>query len=155
MKKTLASLMLLCLLTLTACSPTPAVKGPTILPVHESYQKLEGLGILPPMVEVPEDMVLDFYGIAPEWYSQAVFMVSEDSLLADEVVLISAKDDKSVKEIEAMLTSRLDFKAEEARSYSPQQFDIIKKGWLVAQGLDIALLVSPQADSLLAAWQGK
>ena len=46
-------------------------------------------------------------------------------------------------------------KAEEAQTYSPQQYAIIKQGHLLSSGLELALIVSPDAPKLVQIYQGK
>lgn len=119
------------------------------------YTAMEKAAVLPAMVVVPEGLVPDFYGIEPGWYEQALFMVSADSLLADEVVLIRARDQAAAKDILGMLEARMQAKAEEAQTYSPKQYAIIKQGQLLSSGLELALIVSPDAPKLVQIYQGK
>ncbi len=141
------------LLMLTGCaapSKAPETARPLAL-----YEMMEKAGVLPEMTAVPEGMRLDFYGIDPAWYEEAVFMVSADSLLADEVVLIRARDEAAAQRILPLLEGRMQAKAEEAENYSPQQYAIIKEGQILSQGRDLALIVSPQVTQLVQLYQGK
>jgi len=123
--------------------------------LKDTYDAIRQAEVLPEMVAVPEDMVRDFYGIDPAWYEEAVFQVASDSLLADEVVLIRAREEADADRILMMLKERLSAKAEEAKTYSPQQYAIINRGQILAEGRELALLVTPQADVLLAIYKGK
>ena len=113
------------------------------------YDSMASSGVLPEMMSVNEALVTDFYGITPEQYVDAVFYISYDSLLADEVVLLSAADEASADAVEALLNARLNAKAEEADGYSPEQAAIIKACSVTRNGLELALVVSPEAKTLL------
>jgi len=54
-----------------------------------------------------------------------------------------------------MLKERLSAKAEEAKTYSPQQYAIINRGQILAEGRELALLVTPRVDVLLDICKGK
>lgn len=123
--------------------------------LKDTYAAIRQAEVLPEMVAVPEDMVRDFYGIDPAWYEEAVFQVASDSLLADEVVLIRAREEADADRILMMLKERLSAKAEEAKTYSPQQYAIINRGQILAEGRELALLVTPRVDVLLDICKGK
>lgn len=149
----LALMLLAALLLLTGCAGPARNQAPADL--NAVYQAMEQAGVLPDMVAVPQDMLPDFYGIQPEMFSSAVFMVSADSLLADEVVLIRAKDGASAAKILSLLHARMAAKAEEAQAYSPEQYAVIRRGQVLSKGQDLALIVSPQAEKLLALYRGQ
>lgn len=175
MKKTILCLILALCFLLSACASAPAAEEPaTEQPAVETpaerepaetpsepaatieapvfkyiYEEMLAANVLPEMMEFPENMVLDFYGIEEADYDQAIFYQSYDSMLADEVVLISAVDDAAASRVEEMLNVRLDAKAEEAKGYSPEQFAIIEKCSVVRDGLYVALIVSPEKDTLI------
>ena len=173
MKKMVLCLILALCFLLSACASAPATEQPTEPAVEtpaESepaetpsepaatieapvfkyiYDEMLAANVLPEMMEFPESMVLDFYGIEEADYDQAIFYQSYDSMLADEVVLISAVDDTAASHVEEMLNARLEAKAEEAKGYSPEQFAIIEKCSVVREGEFIALIVSPEKDTLI------
>lgn len=144
--------LLAALLLLAACNgPQPAAEKPADLAA--AYQKMEESGKLPAMLAILPDMALDFYGIDTEQCTQWVLRLSQDSLIADEVLLIQAQDEAAAEEILGFLQGRMDTKAAEAITYSPEQYAIIKRGHLVRDGLFLALIVSPDADDLLAIYR--
>ena len=156
MNKRWLALLLLLLMALSACAAPAAPARPDApRDLASVYQKMEESGALPPMVSVPLSMVPDFYGIEEEMLSDSLFKVSSDSLLADEVVLIRARDEAAAMAILALLNERMATKADEAKDYSPEQYAIIGKGQVLSQGLELALLVSPQVEKLLSLYQGK
>lgn len=140
-------------LFLSACGATPAssVSVDRGAQFVQAYEQMEGK--LPEMMEMPEDTVLDFYGIDPAEYSAALFRLSVDNMLADEVILIQAKDEPSATHIEEMLNGRLQAKAEEAESYSPDQYAIISKCSVYRDGLTLAMIVNANAEEMLTVFQ--
>lgn len=136
-------------LALGGCRPK-AVKDGALTDI---YADMEATGVLPPMLEVDAEMALDFYGFDPADYAQGVLMISQDSLLADEVLLLRATDAAAAARLKAFMQGRLEAKANEAKGYSPEQYAIIQKGQLLAEGLSLALIVSPDVDKLTAVYR--
>ncbi|HPA60798.1 MAG TPA: DUF4358 domain-containing protein [Clostridia bacterium] len=146
-------ILMLALLLISGCT-APSRKTETI-DIKAVYLAMEKTGALPDMIAVPEGMLLDFYGIDPAWCAEALCMVSADSLLADEVVLIRARDEAAAKRILPFLEGRMQAKAEEAQNYSPEQYAIIKQGKILSRGVEMALIVSPQVSRLVKLYQGE
>ncbi len=112
------------------------------------YQQMQDLGVLPEMLPLPDTMVTDFYGIDHADYTDGLYYLSYDSLLADEVVLVEATDDAAAKRIEQALENRLSVKAYEAESYAPEQHAVIQRCAVRRNGLSVALIVSPSFEAL-------
>jgi len=121
--------------------------------VLKAYEAVMGAAEKPDLFAAPEDVIGDYYGISASDYAEAVFMLSVDSLLADEVVIVLAAGEGEAEKVAARLEKRLKNKAEEARSYSPEQFAIIEKCTVTRDGLWVAMLVSPHADLMRAAYE--
>lgn len=139
---------LLLLLLLGGCSS----KMPT-LSGAERYQRMEKTAQLPPMLQVESEMALDFYGINVTACKDFVAYIALDSLLADEVILLQAKQLQDVPALKELLQARWDAKAAEAESYSPQQYAIIERGQLLVSGQELALIVGQDIDNLLKAYK--
>ncbi len=148
-KQMLIALSLLCLcLLLSACSSAPANAPAADMSsrFEAVYTKIEAN--FPEMMEIPQDMVLDYYGIDPADYSAGFFMISVDNMLADEIVMLQAVDGAAADRLEGMLEERLQAKAEEAESYSPEQFAVISACRILRDGQTLALIVSPEFSSM-------
>ncbi|MDO5111972.1 MAG: DUF4358 domain-containing protein [Clostridia bacterium] len=154
-KKFLLILLGICMLALGACAK-PALETTTQdagLLFTNAYTAMEPQ--LPEMMEIPEDMILDYYGIEPADYTASLVRISVDNMLADEIVLMEGVDDAAADRIEAMLNERLQAKADEAESYSPEQFAIIEKCAVVRDGQSVALLVSADHQSMADAFMAR
>lgn len=151
-KKNFMLLLLACALCLCACAK-PALETSTLdegVRFANAYARMEPQ--LPEMMELPEDMLLDYYGIEPSDYLASLVRVSVDNMLADEVVMLHGADSAAADRIEDMLNARLQAKADEAQGYSPEQYAIIKKCAVTRDGDCVALLVSADHSSLLQAF---
>ena len=105
---------------------------------------------LPEMMEIPPEMVTDYYGIERDDYKAGIFMISLDNMLADEVVMLQAIDSAAADRIETMLNERLQAKADEAESYSPEQYAIITGCKVLRNGETLSLLVSADYSGMVA-----
>lgn len=147
--KLLLLLALSLFILLAGCTPQEAAP----VDLMKTYQQIEAAVNLPPMLAVDSELAMEFYGIDTAGCAQWSLHLAEDSLIADEILLLEAKDKAGADAIEKLLKSRMDAKAAEAITYSPEQYAIIQKGHLLRQGLHLALIVSPDADAILSVYQ--
>lgn len=138
-----ASIALMMMLLLAGCTPKK-----DDVPLAQMYQQMEKTGVLPEMLPLDEEEAYDLIGLEYSQYTEQVVMISQDGLLADEVILLRAKDKASADATYQLLESRMDAKAREARDYSPEQYAIIKDGILRQDGQTLVLLVSPRVNEL-------
>lgn len=138
------------LLSLTACGgeTAPAAEAADLQAVYESMQDT-----LPEMIVMDEDTMLNFFGIEAEDCLQVVTAICADGLRTDEVWLIEAKDEATLEEILALAETRLVAKADETINYTPDQYLVVEKAELLTEGNYLALLVSPDVDTLKAAFE--
>jgi hypothetical protein len=108
---------------------------------------------LPDMLRLEDaDTVLNFFGIQSEDCVQMVTAICADGLSADEVWLIEATDAEALARIEELAKNRLVAKEEETVSYAPEQYKVVQKAELLIEGNYLALLVSPDVQTLKAAF---
>ncbi len=119
----------------------------------EAYADMSKNVSMPEMMEIPSSIVLDYYGIRIEDYSEAVFYMSADSLLADEVVIVNAVDADAAKRIKDKLEVRLNQKLMSAQDYSPEQYEIIRKCKVRIDGMTVAMLVSPDIEGITSVYE--
>lgn len=106
---------------------------------------------LPEMYQMDADTMLDYLGISMDDCIQAVAAVASEGVRADEIWLIEAKDARALTKIQELAQSRLAAKEEETVQYAPTQYSIVKDAKRLTQGQYFALVVSPDADTILAA----
>lgn len=110
----------------------------------EVYEQMAASELLPEMTPVDSSS----YGFDSSDYTEAVFYNSNDEALPEEVVLVKANDEEAAEKIEEMLYTRLDTKAEEARSLSPEHYIIITSCVVEKKGNNLALIISARAEQL-------
>ena len=143
MKRLIALLLVILTLCLAGCGGKEQAVEMDVQAVYESME-----GTLPEMLVMDEAMMLNFCGIKPEQCKQVVVAVCSDGLRADEVWLIEAADEAALKELEGLAEGRLTRKGEESITYSPEQYEVVKKAEVITAGNYLAVLVSPDVDAL-------
>lgn len=138
------------LLSLVGCgSESGSAAEPVDLnALYESYEET-----LPAMFLLDESTMLNFLGLQTEDCAQVVAAVCADGLRTDEVWLIEAKDQAALDRIKALADSRLQAKADETVTYSPDQYAVVEKAEILTEGLYLAFLVSPDVDTLKTAFE--
>lgn len=161
MKKFICALLAaLMALSLAACGPdtTDPTNDPTngdsqppkVLTMAEMYETITSGVTMPEMLLLDADMMLDLMGVKAEHCTQSVIYICGDGLRTDEIWLIEAADEAALAGLKSLVTARLDAKAAESETYSPEQYAIVQKAQVIENGLYLAVLVSPEVDTLAA-----
>lgn len=103
---------------------------------------------MPEMIVLDETMMLNFCGITAGDCTQAVVATCADGLRTDELWLIEAADEAALENLKTLAETRLKQKGEESISYSPEQYAVVEKAQVIANGLYFAVIVSPDVDAL-------
>ena len=146
--KKLISLLLIALLvvSLTACgAKAPKAKNVDVNAVFDSVSQY-----LPEMFYPDETTLLNFLGIRAENCKQYKVAVCAEGLRADELWVIEAKDEAALENLKKMADSRIEAKLDETESYVPDQFVIVQKAAIINNGLYLALIISPDVDTMKA-----
>ena len=141
MKKFL-SLILIIVLILSACGKSPE-KEVDLQSVFNSLREE-----MPEMLVLDETIQLNLLGIDSADCQQVITAICADSVRADEIWLIQAKDTAALERLTALAKTRVESQAEVCESYSPDQYAIVKEAELVTSGLYLALLIGPDAASM-------
>ena len=144
MKKYIALLLAVLMLCLVGCGNKTQDVSMDVKSVYESMEST-----LPEMLPMDEAMMLNFCGIKAEQCKQVVVAVCSDGLRADEVWLIEAVDEGALEELKSLADGRLTRKGEESITYSPEQYEVVKKAEVITAGNYLAVLVSPDVDALV------
>ena len=145
MKKFL-SLILILALILSACGKSPE-KEVDLQSVFNSLREE-----MPEMLVLDETIQLNLLGIDSADCQQVITAICADSVRADEIWLIQAKDTAALEKLTALAKTRVESQAEVCESYSPDQYAIVKEAELVTSGLYLALLIGPDAASMKKAF---
>lgn len=168
MKKILCfALIVITLLSMAACQgndPTtakpntdsnPTVAIPKDLVLSEVYTKIISGAQMPDMMPVDADIMLEMFGIQAAQCKQAQVYLCVNSLRADEIWLIEATDEAALAQLKQLAQNRLTAKDEESVTYSPEQNAIVKKAHLETYGNYLVMIVSPDVETIAAAFKAE
>ncbi len=117
--------------------------------IDEIYDEItKNVELISP-VEMDDDFISNYYGIEPDTLEEYVFSMSEDATSAETVVIMKAKDEASVADIEAALSTVIDEKRAEMENYLPEQFEIVDKSSVDSKGSYVWLVISQNKDAIL------
>lgn len=146
-------LLAVCLLILCACAGSPA--QPATEPTETEAVSVDLTQLysqmaekLPQMIEMDQDMMLDYCGIDAQKCVQTVVTMNYNGLETDEIWLLEAVDSAAADTLEEMAQLRLKMKAEETETYAPDQYAVVQKAQLLRKGNYLALIVTPEAAAL-------
>lgn len=150
MKKTVCVFLIVVMVfVLCACGVTGAgAKDVELQSLYDSFADS-----LPEMLILDDAMRLNLLGVKDEYCDQVICAVVGFSLQADEIWLIEAADEDSLATLKTLAENRLRAKMEEASFYSPDQYAICEDGRIITEGLYLALIVSPDADTFETAFK--
>lgn len=150
MKKVISLLLALSMvLALTACgSKKEEAKTVDVNALYESYTQY-----LPEMFFPDDDTLLNFLGIQASDCTQYKVAICAEGLRADEVWLIEAKDEAALETLKELGQTRIQAKLDETETYVPDQYLIVQKAELLTNGLYLALLISPDVDTMKAGFE--
>ncbi len=148
--KNLISLLLIfsLLLSLTACGGKENAVSMDVNALYESYSEQ-----LPEMFYPDEATLLSFLGIKTEDCTQYKVAICAEGLRADEVWLIEAKDEAALERLSQLAQTRIASKLDETVTYAPDQYLVVQNAQVLTNGLYLALLISPDVDTLKAGFE--
>ena len=154
MKKFVVILLTLCLVfALTACggkteTNTNSTKTVDLPAVYAGFG-LNSEDMLP----LAETDLMEYYGIDAANVKQFAGAVNLTGISAEEIVLIEAVDANAAASVKAQLDARYDSKAAQMKDYLPDQYAIIEKCSVRVDGNFVAMIVSENAETYVAAYE--
>ena len=145
MKKILALVLCILMLSLTACGGKESAKSADLSALYDNLT-----ASMPQMLPMDEETMLNFQGIEIADCVQAKVAICAEGLRADEIWLIEAKDEAALEKLQALAEARIQAKGEETVSYNPEQYAVVQEAEVFTVGNYLFLLVSPDADTLKA-----
>lgn len=143
---------LMLVLSLVACGGD---KGPKELNLEETYTAITQNVEMPEMMQLDQDLLLDLFGIRSEYCNQAVVYICVNSLRADEIWLLEAKDADSLATLKQLAQARLSQKDAESITYDPEQNAIVKAAQIIEVGNYYVMIISPDAADIAAAFRAE
>ena len=150
MKKFLSLMLVLALvLSMAACGGKAEKTASVDLgALYESYSQY-----LPDMFRPDEATMLDFLGIPVEDCANYQIAICAEGMRADEIWLIEAKNEEALLNLRQLAQTRIEAKLDETVSYAPDQYAVVEKAQLLTHDLYLALLISPDVDTLKAGFE--
>lgn len=150
MKKIISLLLVFSLLLAqAACSrKEEAAVSVDVYALYESYNEH-----LPEMFYPDDATLMNFLGINAEDCTQYKVAICAEGMRADEVWLIEAKDEAALETLQQLAQTRIESKLDETVTYAPDQYLVVQKAELLTNGLYLALLISPDVDTLKAGFE--
>lgn len=153
MKKFVVILLTLCLVfALTACGgDKPAENTAKTVDLPAVYA---GFGLnSEDMLALAETDLMEYYGIDAANVKQFAGAVNLTGISAEEIVLIEAVDANAAATVKTQLDARYDSKAAQMKDYLPDQYAIIEKCSVRVDGNFVAMIVSENAETYVAAYE--
>lgn len=150
MKKVISFLLALSIvLGMTACGGKAEAQISIDLDaLYESYSQY-----LPDMFYPDESTLLSFLGVRAEDCARYKIAICSEGMRCDEVWLIEAKDETALETLRQLAQTRIESKLDETESYAPDQYVVVQKAELLVNGRYLALLISPDVESLKAEFE--
>lgn len=116
--------------------------------VQDIYKSVGESTQLPSMVEGDDDFISNYYGIDPANLDSYVFASAEDATLATSVIIMKAKSEDVVANLESALNTVKDQKAAEMQGYIPEQYDIVADSSVRTEGIYVYLVIAENAGDI-------
>ena len=152
MKKMISLLLALALvLGLAACGAKPEAAAPVSIDVNALYDSYAQH--MPDMFFPDDDTLMNFLGINIADCAQYKVAICAEGMRSDEVWLIEAKDQAALEALQQLAQTRIQSKLEETVTYAPDQYVVVEKAEVLVNGLYLALLISPEVETLKAGFE--
>ena len=147
-------LVMLVMVSLVACGEKEETSKNDVvsLDLPAMYSQMEAK--LPEMVALDSEEIHIRYGVSPDFVSEAIVYVCKDGLRADEIWLMKAANAESMEKLEQFAQFRMQAKDEESVTYSPEQNKVVKQGKILKRGDYLALIVTPEVESVAGIFNG-
>ena len=136
----------LCLLT--GCASEKTEDAAVDRTLQEIYTEMVNNVELPPMIQMEDDYITNYYGADLSTFEEYVFASAEDALLAENIILVKMKEGNSNEAVVKLLENIIKQKKNELENYLPDQFKIVEKSEVVTNGDYVVLIISSQKDAL-------
>lgn len=153
MKKTLFSAVsvftaLVMIFSLAGCGQNDGDKENTAVTVTvtDIYKKISESVTLPAEIaEYYSDYLVDEYGIDVDTIEECRVILGS---YTDEIVIIKAKNEDSVKEIAEILNEHIEDQKKVMSNYDPKQCKVLESSMVCSNGLYVAMFISADQDKM-------
>ena len=119
----------------------------------ELYAKINEKIELPEMLEMPQELISDYYGIEPEWYESIIAYKCQNIMRPDEIIIVKAVSKDAADNVKAKLEAWMAYKEKSAENYFTDTVDFIRNGVIRLDGLTVSLLVAADIDKVVKVFE--
>ncbi len=119
--------------------------------VVEMYSQISTLGVLPDMFMLDDAYISGYYGIAEDLIEDKVFMVADDPLKADTIIIVKALDESKSAEMVNAFNIVNNQRMFELESYNPEQYARVENAVIKSSGAYVYYIVSDDNDAVVKA----
>lgn len=101
------------------------------------------------MYDMTDEMLEDVVGIAPDVYSDAVYMTPGTGISPEEVIIVKGNTEADADLIEEKLNKRLTYIKKSVENYLIEEMPMIEKAVIRRDGLTVSLIVSPNVQGII------
>ena len=146
MKKIVSLLtVLVCLLSLAACSGGGGAKSADLAKVMEEIEKQVPMS---DMMEITKDDLKSVLGVEPDDVKQFAAKIKSTGTEYDQILLFEGNDTDAANNIKTALDTWYEYEKSQTVSYLPEQYAIIEKCSVKQDGNYVSLIVSSEADKI-------
>lgn len=140
-------------------APLPAEIGQEPAPAVEERGALDALyeeitrGVeVPEMLELKDDLLSVYLGLSPDDFKDGRFYICSNNLKADEIWLVELESEDAAAQMLEKARERIEIKAQSYRNYLPEEYEVVSRGIAATNGKLTALFISPDAETMFAAF---
>ena len=156
MKKILSlAITFLCIFALVGCGKEEA-KVPNV-PVKDIVTAIEGEFDLEGLMEIDltadeldemSKLTLEGYGINPEDVEEGIIKFAMINLDARELIVLKAKDESKLAELQASLEKRVETQLQAFENYVPKNYEMVQNHLLKTKGNYIILAIGEDVEKI-------
>ena len=147
MKKLIAFLLVFAsLFVLCACGGEETETQEVALDLNTlSTQMTEKIGV--PMPQLPENMVLNMYGLSSEDCAEMLIFSDYDATKCNELWLVKAKDAAALENVKTFAQNRVDSLLQQSNNYNAEVYAASENAKVEVRGLYLMLCVTTAGSS--------
>jgi len=99
------------------------------------------------MQDLTMDQISTLYGISSAQVEQFAGKIATSGILADEIIMIEAKDADAAKEIKSAVDARYQAKLDEMKDYLPDEYSKISACQVLQSGNIVAMFIASEQSA--------
>lgn len=117
--------------------------------IAEIYEEILNDVELPVMITLNDNYISNYYGVDLELIEEYFFANAEEIIYADTIIILKAKNEENMPELQQILETIISQKKLELENYLPEQFKIVDKSKVKSSGNYVYLVMSDEENKIL------